>query len=144
MYVIRSSPTRCVSYSFGTAGSGKTRAVQTALQELQRALAAADLPAEVDPLTFVRVAAPTGTAAFNLRFNAKTVHRLIHWFKPQHFNELTHPERINELQKQLGNTKLFIIDEISMVGRQMMGRIDSRATQATAGKNMCGVQHDIT
>ena len=66
----------------GTAGSGKTRAVRTALQELQRALAAAEMPVEIDPATFVRVGAPTGTAAFNLRFNATTVHRLIHWFKP--------------------------------------------------------------
>ena len=44
----------------GTAGSGKTRAVQTALQEIQRALAAADLPVDIDPREFVRVAACTG------------------------------------------------------------------------------------
>ena len=64
----------------GSAGAGKTRAVQTALQEIQRTLAEADLPAEIDEDAFVRVGAPTGTAAFNLRFNATTVHRLIHCF----------------------------------------------------------------
>ena len=42
----------------GTAGSGKTRAVQTALQETQRTLAAAGLPFDVEPREFVRVAAP--------------------------------------------------------------------------------------
>ena len=119
----------------GSAGSGKTRAVQTALQELQRALAAADLPVDIDPTTFVRVAAPTGSAAFNLRFNATTVHRLIHWFRPPHFGEVTNPDRLHALQKHLGLTQLIILDEVSMVGRQMMGRIDSRLEQAKAGKN---------
>ena len=65
----------------GTAGSGKTRAVQTVLQELQRALSIADLPVDVDRTAFVRVGAPTGTAAFNLRFQATTIHRLIHGAK---------------------------------------------------------------
>ena len=37
----------------GTAGSGKTRATQTMLQELRRALAAADLPTEIEPSSFV-------------------------------------------------------------------------------------------
>ena len=69
----------------GTAGSGKTRAVQTVLQELQRVLAAADLPVDVDRRAFVRVGAPTGTAAFNLRFQATTIHRLIQWFTPPIF-----------------------------------------------------------
>ena len=72
----------------GTAESGKTRAVQTALQEIQRTLAAAGLPFWVDPRHFVRVAAPTGSAAFNLRFHATTVHRLIRWFTPPFFNEI--------------------------------------------------------
>ena len=119
----------------GSAGAGKTRAVQTALQELQRALAAADLPAEIDVDKFVKVGAPTGTAAFNLRFNATTVHRLIHWFRPPHFTDITQAEKLDELQRHLGNTQLIILDEISMVGRQMMGRIDARCTQAKAGKN---------
>ena len=119
----------------GSAGAGKTRAVQTALQELQRALEAADLPAEIDPDVFVRVGAPTGTAALNLRFNATTVHRLIHRFKPRFFAEVTDPVRLNELQKHLAQTQLIILDEVSMIGRQMMGRIDSRLNQAKAGKN---------
>ena len=53
----------------GTAGTGKTLALQTALQAL------ADRGLLRD---FVRVAAPTGTAAFNVGFNATTIHRLIH------------------------------------------------------------------
>ena len=85
----------------GTAGSGKTRAVQTVLQELQRALAAVDLPVEVDRAAFVRVGAPTGTAAFNLRFQATTIHRLIHWFTPPYFREFNSAETRSRLQKHL-------------------------------------------
>ena len=80
--------------------------------------------------------APTGTAAFNMRFNATTIHRLIHWFRPPYFKELAATDdRLHALQKHLASTWLLILDEISMVGRQMMGRIDSRTTQARAGNN---------
>ena len=59
-------------FLLGTAGTGKTRSIQTLLQELQRLLEARKIPG-----TFVRVAAPTGSAAFNIRFGASTIHRLI-------------------------------------------------------------------
>ena len=91
-------------------------------------------PVVVDPQNFVRVAAPTGSAAFQIRFNATTIHRLIHWFRPPHFAPLTNDKALAFLQKHLSNTQLIILDEISMVGRQMMGRIDSRTTQGTAGR----------
>ena len=122
----------------GTAGAGKTRAVQTLLQEVKRALRKAHLPAEIDPESFVRVGAPTGTAAFNVRFNATTIHRLIHWFTPPYFASVTNDERLLALQKHLGKTRLLIIDELSMVGRQMMGRIDDRFNQGRAGQNEAG------
>ena len=77
----------------GSAGAGKTRAVRTALQEIQRFLASVDLPEDIDPDKFVRVAAPTGSAAFNLRFNATTVHGLIHWFRLRYFEVLKNPEK---------------------------------------------------
>ena len=52
----------------GTAGTGKTRAIQTLLQELHRVLKEQEMP-----MNFVAVAAPTGCAAFNIRFNACTI-----------------------------------------------------------------------
>ena len=122
----------------GTAGSGKTRSVKTLLQEILRALRAADLPATIDKDTFVKVAAPTGTAAFNLRFNATTIHRLIQWLRPPYFAEISNETLLHRLQENLKSTALLILDEISMVGRQFMGRIDSRFEQAKAGKNSCG------
>ena len=68
----------------GTAGTGKSTATKTMLQELRRRLRNHEL--EFD---FFKVAAPTGTAAFNVRFNATTIHRLIHWFSPKFWSEIT-------------------------------------------------------
>ena len=112
----------------GTAGTGKTCAMKTMLQTLLRRLYDVGLPS-----TLVRVAAQTGSAAFNVRFNATTVHRLIHWFNLRVFGELDHPDRLADLQNHLDQTELIALDEISMVGRQMMGRIDSRCQQAKPG-----------
>ena len=109
----------------GTAGTGKSTATKTLLQELRRRLQGHKL--EVD---FFKVAAPTGTAAFNVRFNATTLHRLIHWFTPKYWNEELSDVKLDKLQQALGKTELVVIDEISMVGRQMMGRVDSRLSKA--------------
>ena len=114
----------------GTAGTGKSPATKTLLQELRRRLHGHKL--EVD---FFKVAAPTGTAAFNVRFNATTIHRLIHWFTPKYWNEDVSQDKLYKLQQALGNTELVVIDEISMVGRQMMGRIDSRLSKAKPHKD---------
>ena len=52
---------------------------------------------------------------------------------------------MHELQEHLSQTHLFVIDEISMVGRQMMARIDSRCEQAIpsarnpAGHSLAGM-----
>ena len=110
----------------GTAGTGKTLALKTALQAL------ADRGLLRD---FVRVAAPTGTAAFNVGFNATTIHRLIHWFHPNFFAEISNDEHLAKLQAHFENTQMFVFDEVSMIGRKMTGRIDSRTQQAVADRN---------
>ena len=48
---------------------------------------------------------------------------------------LTNQDRLHALQECLGDTQLVILDEISMVGRQFMGKIDSRLEQGRKGKN---------
>ena len=113
----------------GTAGTGKTTTVQTALQEMLRHLQSLHLP-----FNFVRVAAPTGCAAFNMHFNATTIHRLIHHFRLGHFAELK-DESLNRLQNSFKDTRIIFLDEMSMLGRQFFGRVDSRMNQAKAGSN---------
>ena len=97
-------------FLLGTAGTGKTRAVRTALQELYRVLDRHGLPVE-----FVRCAAPTGTAAFNMRFNATTLHRLIHWLNLRHFDEIKTDKPLKKLQEHFQETRLIFLDEVSML-----------------------------
>ena len=113
----------------GTAGTGKTTTVQTALQEMLRHLTSLSVPFD-----FVRVAAPTGCAAFNMHFNATTIHRLIHHFRLGTFSQLQ-DKSLARLQEALKETRILFLDEFSMIGRQFMGRIDSRLNQAKAGSN---------
>ena len=117
----------------GTAGTGKTRAIQTCLQEIKMYLYSLDLPLEFKQ-TFARAAAPTGTAAFNIRFHASTIHRLIHWFTPWVFTTLSSTS-LDDFQKFMNSTQLIILDELSMIGRKMLARINSGLHQAKGGKN---------
>ena len=117
-------------FMLGGPGTGKTKTTQTSLQEIKRLLHAAGLPA-----SFVKVAAPTGCAAFNLRFNATTIHRLIHYLNVRSWNVITDDKTLARLQAALQHTQLIFLDEISMVGRQLMGKVDSRLQQAKAGQN---------
>lgn len=120
-------------FLLGTAGTCKTRAVRTALQEIYRLLDSYGLSVD-----FVRCAAPTGTAAFNMRFNATTVHRLIRWTNLRRFDEIGNPDLLAALQAHLGQTCLVFLDEVSMIGRTMMGRIDSRFRQGKATDETLG------
>ena len=122
----------------GTAGTGKTRAIQTLLQRLHDFLKEAGKPA-----TFVKVAAPTGTAAFNIRFNATTIHRLIRYLKPPYFRKLTGDKELADFQAKLQHARLALIDEISMVGRQMMGRIATRFEEAAPLSDARQQEHDL-
>ena len=116
----------------GTAGTGKTRAVQTLLQELKLLLKTHEYAG-----VFTRVAAPTGCAAFNIRFAASTLHRLFEMRNPRKFSDMTeYSNALLRFQETLKATHLVVIDEISMVGKQMMGKISSRCRQAkTAEQN---------
>jgi hypothetical protein len=110
----------------GTAGTGKTHALQTLLQELKRTV----LP----PLTAansIRVAAPTGCAAFNVRFGASTLHRLFDIRNPHRWESLPeNSKRLLAFQEKLRDLLVLIFDEVSMIGRQLMGKVDSRCEQA--------------
>jgi len=111
----------------GTAGTGKTRTVQTTLQEIRELLSQHNIPAD-----FVRCAAPTGCAAWNLKFNATTLHRLIRWTNLRYFDDFKDDQRLADFQAFLSSTCLIFLDEISMIGRRMIGRADARFRQGKA------------
>ena len=82
------------------------------------------------------LAAPTGCASFQLRFGASTLHRC--FGIPVGFCGAwkdKSSERFLSRKTRLDQARLFIMDEMSMIGRQMLGKIEFklRDTLAAAG-----------
>ena len=96
----------------GTAGTGKSFLINCLKGLLQKV---------------VRIAAPTGVAAFNVQ--GCTLHSLLHLPTKGEFKSLE-GERLQQLQESLSGVKYIIIDEMSMVGRKLYGQVDSRLRQA--------------
>lgn len=74
----------------------------------------------------VRVAAPTGVAAFHI--DGLTLHSLLHLPTKGEFKDLQ-GEPLHQIQQSLGNVEYLIIDEMSMVGRKIFGQVDKRLRQ---------------
>ena len=74
----------------------------------------------------VRVAAPTGVAAFNIE--GHTLHSLLSLPVKGDFKELQ-GERLHQMQQSLADMEYLIIDEMSMVGRKFLGQVDQRLCQ---------------
>ena len=96
----------------GTAGTGKSYLIHCLRLLLQDQL---------------RVAAPTGVAAFNVE--GHTLHSLLSLPIRGDFKDLE-GERLNKLQQSFSHIKYIIIDEMSMVGRKTLGQVDNRLRQA--------------
>ena len=96
----------------GTAGTGKSYLIHCLRLLLQHQL---------------RVAAPTGVAAFNV--DGCTLHSLLSLPTKGDFKDLE-GERLNKLQQSFADIKYVIIDEMSMVGRKILGQVDRRLRQA--------------
>ena len=67
----------------------------------------------------MRVAAPTGVAAFNV--DGMTLHSLLHLPTRGDFRSLE-GEYLLQLQQRLQGVDYLIIDEMSMVGRKLLGK----------------------
>ena len=74
----------------------------------------------------VRVAAPTGVAAFNI--DGHTLHSLLALPTKGDFKELE-GKVLHQVQLAFRAVEYLIIDEMSMVGRKMFGQIDRRLRQ---------------
>ena len=74
----------------------------------------------------VRVAAPTGVAAFNIE--GHTLHSLLSLPTKDEYKDLE-AERLHHMQQSMPEMQYRIIDEMSMVGRKTFGQIDKRLRQ---------------
>ena len=74
----------------------------------------------------VRVAAPTGVAAFNI--NGHTLHSFLSLSTKGKYKDLE-GERLHHMQQSLAEMCYLIINEMSMLGRKIFGQIDKRLRQ---------------
>lgn len=112
----------------GTAGCGKTYLIHAICQTLRRMAVENARP---DP---VRVMAPSGVAALNI--NGRTCHSAFAIPASNGpFKELSTGSRLANLQEEYRGVHFFIIDEKSMLGMRMFGRIDSRLRQIRPDKH---------
>lgn len=115
----------------GGGGVGKTFLVQCIVKHL-RALATEQ---GLGPDKFVQVAAPTGTAALNVK--GRTLHGLVSIPVMSGFQPLQGASLMN-MQLKMEGLRYLLVDERSMVGRRMLGRVDSRMKQAFANELLLG------
>ena len=129
----------------GTAGTGKSRTVRSFVQarkemasESKRAelsckgLEGADLEQQVEEAgeDSCVLAAPTGCASFQMKLGAATIHRV--FGVPVGFCGPTRNKRADGFLKRsrrLRAALLYVLDEFSMIGRQMLGKIVFRAQE---------------
>jgi ATP-dependent DNA helicase PIF1 len=114
----------------GTAGTGKSFLISAISTELQNLASQENKPNPVMRL------APTGIAAFGI--NGMTVHSALSLPVKSSFTPLI-PSTLAKFQQQWKYTKLLIIDEKSMIGRTMAGKMDSRLRQIITDEVMGGV-----
>ena len=82
----------------------------------------------------VLLTAPTGTAAFNIA--GLTVHSAL-LINDLQGGKLS-AENLNSLRNCLGNLTVLVIDEVSMVGAQMLSQIDRRLRQIKSTDKLFG------
>ena len=96
----------------GTAGTGKSFLINCLRQLLRQK---------------VLIAAPTGVAAFNVQ--GATLHSLLSLPTKGEFRPLE-GHQLQQLQDRWNGVQYLIIDEMSMMGRKMLGQVDYRLRQA--------------
>ena len=107
----------------GGAGVGKSHLVRTIVQTVSRLLSRNEQAEE----NHILVCAPNGAAAYNIA--GYTLHSAfllpIHTRKTDDYILLS-SEKLASLKEAIGNVKVLVIDEISMVGNGMLSLIESR------------------
>lgn len=114
----------------GTAGTGKSFLISAISTELQSLALQENKPNPVIRL------APTGIAAFGI--NGMTIHSALSLPVKSSFNPLV-PSILARFQQQWKDIKLLIIDEKSMIGRTMAGKVDSQLRQIITDEVMGGI-----
>ena len=107
----------------GTAGTGKSRTIRAFVEGRRQAVMGTGVSLK-QKREVCLLAAPTGCASFQLRHGACTVHSAFA-VRPGFFGVTSNRESAYFLEKvrRWKAASLFVLDEFSMIGRQMMGKM---------------------
>ena len=127
----------------GTAGTGKSRTVRSFVTARQKVIyektlseSEADSRAEAEKAASSAaqdscvLAAPTGCASFQMKLGAATIHRI--FGVPVGFcgpAPKKRPATFLDRARRLKAASLFVLDEFSMIGRKMLGKLVFRARE---------------
>ena len=130
-YAAGKEPRPFYHFITGGAGTGKSHLIKCIYAEATKILRTMpELVEESDISTpTVLLSAFTGTAAFNIQGN--TLHSI---FKINPRTKTGLGSELDKLRYQLGHLKILIIDEISMVGKQLFSCVEERLCQINGTK----------
>ena len=82
-----------------------------------------------------QLAAPTGCASFQLKFGASTLHRIfgvpVGYCGPWRNKK---DARFQKMKDRMVHSRLFVLDEMSMIGRTMLGKIEFKVRDTLGQK----------
>ncbi|KAI5693521.1 hypothetical protein M8J75_000652 [Diaphorina citri] len=134
VHILKTRPEEQIfQFVSGGAGVGKSLLIKVITQSAIRIFIKL-FDCHPDETTVVRMA-PTGKAAFGME--GMTIASVLHIFS-QNMDMVLGPDALNTLRSQLRHTRLFIIDEVSMVGRRMFSKINDRLQEVFGNKNCFG------
>ena len=109
----------------GGAGTGKSRTIRAFAARTQEQVSQRRGP-EVAGKACI-LAAPTGCASFQMKFGASTIHRAFRVPVGYCGPLAAGGEALERLQARLKGAVLAVMDELSMIGRQMLGKVCFRS-----------------
>uniref|UniRef100_A0A8D8WGM7 ATP-dependent DNA helicase n=2 Tax=Cacopsylla melanoneura TaxID=428564 RepID=A0A8D8WGM7_9HEMI len=134
VHILKTRPDEQIfQFVSGGAGVGKSVLIKAITQSAIR-IFIKHFDCHPDETTVVRMA-PTGKAAFGME--GMTINSVLHIFS-QNMDMVLGPDALNTLRAQLRHTRLFIIDEVSMVGRRMFGKVNDRLQEVFGNKKCFG------
>ena len=108
----------------GSAGSGKSTTLRTALMHVRLLFQKAQIDATVE------LTAYTGVAAFNIGFGAKTACSAFRVFPNAPWKPELEGQQYRQLEEQWRNVVLLIVDEVSFIGAAFFAKMHFRLQQA--------------
>ena len=114
---------RLRSWLGGSAGSGKSTTLKTAVQHVRLMFQEEKIDAQIELVAY------TGVAAFNIGFGAKTACSAFQVFPKARWKHQLKDDAYKRLEREWSSVELLIVDEVSFIGRAFFAKMHHRMQQ---------------